>query len=276
MKIASVSDLHVESSVNRRAVAAMSSHLEALAPDVLLVLGDLCNGIHDVGNVLAGFDKIGKRRIYVPGNHELWSGDGDARATYYRTLPEIAAQAGFEMPIDAPVVVDHVACVGTMGWYDGTFADPSVDAARLAEKEFEGRSLLDRYRVRWRSGSGSTLGDCEIADMLLADLRDQLAAVPEACGTIIGAVHVVPHPTLLGPRWERDAAMRYFRAFQGSSRLGDALASDPRVRHVFAGHNHERIYARAGGISWHLAPLGNLRPGDAFDPSRHVAVVDVD
>lgn len=276
MKIASVSDLHVESAVNRRAVSAMASHLEALAPDVLLVLGDLCNGFHEVGTILDRFGSIGKRRIYVPGNHELWSADGDARATYYRVLPDVAVRSGFEMPIDGPVVVDRTAFVGTMGWYDGTFAHAEFDAAQLGAKEFEGRTLLDRHRVRWVSGSGAPLGDSEVADMLLADLRDQLAAVPETCRTIIGALHVVPHPALLGPRWERDASMRYFRAFQGSSKLGELLASDARVRHVFAGHNHERIDAHVGGVLWHLAPLGNLKPGETFDAERHVAVVDVD
>jgi hypothetical protein len=70
--------------------------------------------------------------------------------------------------------------------------------------------------------------------------------------------------------------MRYFRAFQGSSKLGELLASDARVRHVFAGHNHERIDAHVGGVLWHLAPLGNLKPGETFDAERHVAVVDVD
>lgn len=275
MKIAAISDLHVESAANRRAVSAMATFLRELRPDVLLVLGDVCNGPYEVGAVLARFADIGRRRLYIPGNHELWCADQDARTLYYRTLPEMAVREGFDFPLDAPIMVDGVAFVGTMGWYDGSFGHPSHDRSTLSAKSFGGRALLDARHVRW-IGADGPLADADVTSLLCDDLEDQLRAVPTECTTIIGATHMIPHAGLLGPRWDRDAGMRYFRAFQGAERLGDVLSADSRVRHVVAGHNHERLSVVASGTHWHLAPLGNLRGEEAFDPDLHTTVVDVD
>jgi 3',5'-cyclic AMP phosphodiesterase CpdA len=102
MQLLALSDLHVEHRPNREGLEALAPH-----PDDWLILGG------DVSDSLAGLawalDVLGSkfaRLLWVPGNHELWSGAApdDARGVArYRQLLDVCRARGVLTPEDAYV-----------------------------------------------------------------------------------------------------------------------------------------------------------------------------
>ena len=82
MRVAFTSDLHVEH--HPEVVALVAQRVEALAPDVFVLAGDISHDLAVVEETLRAF--AGRRTLFVPGNHELWA--GDSRVRY---LDELAA-----------------------------------------------------------------------------------------------------------------------------------------------------------------------------------------
>jgi hypothetical protein len=75
MKLYAISDLHVEQPLNRQWIDALPSR--ARAQDVLLVAGDVGCRCDQVMRALDTLRSRYARVVFVPGNHELWHGDGE-------------------------------------------------------------------------------------------------------------------------------------------------------------------------------------------------------
>jgi hypothetical protein len=160
-----------------------------------------------------------------------------------------------------------VAIVGSVGWYDYSFApaglgiprrfyqhkvSPGV-AARFEEYAFllqgeddvgpEAKELV----ARWNDGRFVKLGrdDDAFLEELLAQLRAQLQLL-EGVRTIVAAVHHLPFRELLPPpgggQWD------FAKAYLGSERIGRLLLEFPNVHHVLCGHSHFPAEAQVGHV----------------------------
>jgi Icc-related predicted phosphoesterase len=100
--------------------------------------------------------------------------------------------------------------------------------------------------VRWNDGKHIKLGRSDEAFLneRIARLRQSLTSV--TAPKVVAAVHHVPFAELLPPR--RSPALDFARAYFGSPRLGEALATDPRVTHVLCGHTHSTADVHVGRI----------------------------
>lgn len=103
MRIAFTSDLHAD--VGARNAAALpwaARAAAALAPDVFVLAGDAANDLAALDRTLAAFEALPARKLFVPGNHDLWIESNkslrrgqDSWHKYVRAIPDVCARRGF-------------------------------------------------------------------------------------------------------------------------------------------------------------------------------------
>jgi 3',5'-cyclic AMP phosphodiesterase CpdA len=223
--------------------------------DVLLLAGD--SGVADgdiLEQCLSRFTFTGPK-LFVAGNHELWSGRPDTYAIFTEELPRRVRAMGWQWLETDPFVAQDVAIVGTVGWYDYSFAQRSLGipdrfyASKIspgAARHIGGYESLFGDDVspealdvvaRWNDGKFVKLGrsDEDFLDECLARLNAACEANRTA-RQIVAAVHHLPFRQLLPPpksnQWD------FAKAYLGSERLGQALLKYPNVSTVFCGHSH--------------------------------------
>jgi hypothetical protein len=283
MRIFAAADLHDNVRRSRQPNDRLLDELGAAQPtadDVLVLVGDIAGAqTKGLTDCLRRFDAFPGRRLFVPGNHDLWlppdaTADDASLHRYRHELPALIEPCGFELLDHQPVVVGGVGLVGSVGWYDYAFLDKSLGvplpfyerkiapgaaeyyggyedllaahAEELSERQMDiGARWMDGWRVRLG------MSDAAFLDMLLATLERQLADLAGRCDRIAAFIHHVPFAELLPPK-HRDHPLpdrfRFAMAYMGSPRIGEVLAACPAVRWVVCGHSHWPRHERIGKI----------------------------
>jgi hypothetical protein len=168
-------------------------------------------------------------------------------------------------------LIDGVAFVGNVGWYDLSYRRPHLGiperfyrakvspgaAAVLPEH----RDLLSdehaerpskramEIRCRWRDGTRVRWRwtDEQFLERCLERLERDLTAVEADARAIVAVSHFVPFAELVADdgRDKYDFAAAYL----GSPRLGEVLLRHPKVTHAFCGHSHRAGRVQAGGLT---------------------------
>jgi predicted phosphohydrolase len=255
VKIAVTADLHWGiNAAGDAATRLLVGELSADPPDLLVLAGDV-GAADDFEPCLALFDGLACRKALVPGNHDIWVEADDARgsslAVYHHHLPAASAAHGFHYLDHGPLVLPDagVALVGSMNWYDYSWADPAALARafpdwqdRLRTKRFTRGRHNDARFVRW------AYDDPGFTAAAVAAFERQLREAEAAAGRVIAVTH---HPPFRGLNFPRngpagpDALL--WDAFAGNQALEDLLARHAdRVAWAFCGHTHR---ARAGTLA---------------------------
>ncbi|MGC4032579.1 MAG: metallophosphoesterase [Tepidisphaeraceae bacterium] len=265
MKLVVTADLHFNHARGREAALKAADEISRTPGDALLVIGDTAVGDgHSLEESLAAIHFDGPK-LFLAGNHELWTGRGDSYSLFTDELPRRVRNAGWHWLEDEPAVFGDTAVVGSIGWYDYSFAEEDLGIPRrfyeakvspgAAERLAEFHHLLGEdvpsetldIVVRWNDAKHIKLGrsDAEFLEERLARLRASLAAVSTA-SRVIAAVHHVPFRELLPRRV--NANLDFVRAYLGSPKLGEALLADTRVSHVLCGHSHSHADVKIGHL----------------------------
>lgn len=183
------------------------------------------------------------RRLALCGNHDLWTQDGDSLAIYRERFPAWAAAGGFEYLEGSPVVIGNVGIVGTVGWYDYSFRDKSLDISEhFYEKKFHPKL------ARWNDGQfvRMAMSDHEFNKVVLDGLDASIRAIYEQVEVIVAVTHVLAFDCMIihksSPSWD------FCSAFMGSRALGELLLRYPKVRYHFCGHAHQPSRHTVGHI----------------------------
>lgn len=261
MKILITADLHYDITRSRRPARRLARRICAEGGDALVLVGDTAGSeLAPMEEALDLFGRFAGRKLMVPGNHCLWCRPGESSVDRYeRILPDLVAAHGFSVLDHSPVILGRVGLVGSIGWYDYSFADESLKIpeafyrAKVAPgaamqlggydellEEHRGR-LADRARLvysRWMDGMRVRLGmsDEAFCDLLAERLGEQLRQLSEQVDRIIVFLHHLPFVQLV-PR-NRPDRFAFAAAFLGSGRFGEVLLEFPKVTHVFCGHSH--------------------------------------
>jgi Icc-related predicted phosphoesterase len=268
MRLLATADLHFNHPRSRPLAEGLIDEMNRAGGDVLLLVGDTAVADGDaLEQALTRFRFPGPR-LFVAGNHELWTNGGDSHALYARELPRRVRDLGWQWLETDPFRAGDVAVVGSVGWYDYSFAPPSLGIPRRfyehkispgAARHLGGYAeLLDEARgdlsagvleimARWNDGNFVKLhrSDEQFLDELLTRLDAQLAAVADA-RRVVAAVHHLPFHQLLPP--SRSAQWDFARAFLGSERIGQVLLNHRNVLDVLCGHSHFAAEATVGHI----------------------------
>ena len=223
---------------------ALAERVCASDADVLLLAGDVGSGvIDDFPRCLALFSGFAGTRLLVPGNHDLWTNDGDSEEIYRETLPALSAEAGFHMLDTGPFVTGRTAFIGNIGWYDYSFRDLAL-GFDIADYRRKYRRGVGRYNdgvfVQWGRD------DAEFTEICLARLREDYERVAGRVDRCVVLLHHLPFAELL---YESDnPSHRFCLAFMGSERFGELLTEMPKARLCVSGHRHGRAVCRKGGL----------------------------
>jgi 3',5'-cyclic AMP phosphodiesterase CpdA len=247
LRLAVTADLHygARHPTGNRATFDLVASLSEQTPDLLILAGDIGAG-DDFDRCLALFDHLECRKALVPGNHDVWVRQFDARGdsldVYDRHLPAVAKAHGFVyLDHDSMVFPDSgLAVVGTMNWYDYTW---DTDLLREAAPDWEERLRTKRFTrgmhndanfVRW------PLTDLTFTDRVVAKLTADLEAALARVEKVVVVAHHPPLRGLLYPADEPpplDALL--WRAFSGNTRVEALLTAHAgRIPLVFCGHTH--------------------------------------
>jgi hypothetical protein len=274
MRILITADLHYDVARSRYWTEDLARRACAAGGDALVLVGDTAGAVHEtLRDCLGLFAGFTGRKFLVPGNHCLWCLDGeDSLERYNRTIPAIAAEAGFAVLDQSPAVLGDVGLVGSIGWYDYSYRHASLDfpiefyqakvtpaaAERLAEHKplwdaFGGQVQERHFNVaaRWMDGVRVRMAmtDAEFLDYVVARLGEQLRALSAdaAVRQVIAFVHHLPFRELVPP--DRPPRFAFAAAYMGSDKIGRAIAECPKVTHVYCGHSHWPGKAQVGRIN---------------------------
>ena len=253
MKLLAISDLHLGYEVNRQALAALPPHPE----DWLILGGDVCENLALFTAVLEQLRPLFAELLWVPGNHELWSREGEAGGeAKYQALVAACRQHGVHSPED-PFV--RWSGDGPQTWlaplfvlYDYSFAPDgfSPDEAKAWALEHGIVCADERYlrpdphpsREAWCAAR-------------LSYSQRRLAEIPALASTVLINHFPLRQDLAILPRVPR------FSPWCGTRKTEDWHLRY-RARAVVQGHLHIRGTNQRDGVPFHEVSFGYPRDWD--------------
>ncbi len=231
MKIAVISDLHIDINEKFPVIDCLASYLKKHRADVLLVAGDICENAVYVKEAMEELEKqSGSRVLYVPGNHDMWS----------EHLEEVSTDEIYQIYKEDPrCLCDHpivlkgengpFVVIGDIGWYDYSFASKEYGFEELETMEHEGRIWQDRLKNQW------TVDNKGCLEQMLNHLEKQLKEYIDYPAVVV--THMLPIKEFCVP--EEREMWKFFNAFLGSEEL-EKLYNQYHVAYAVCGHVHYR------------------------------------
>lgn len=272
MKIAFISDLHVDSSPRCFSLLeSLVGNLAALRPDVFIIAGDIAASTVLFEKALQYFSGLPCSKLLVPGNHDIWIDSADtlkrgihSGVKYAEILPAICEKHGFIFLGAIPRVIDGIGFAGSIGWYDYSLRNKNYDdtfspAAYRTKRYRDKFTWSDLNYAHWKDSDGKrSKSDEEVAAEMEAALQGQLAALErQGIMKTVVVTHHVPfremifYPNLL--------PFDFFSAYMGSEGLGSVIAASPAVSLVICGHSHIKSSVTINGLTAIKSPLGYYR-----------------
>ncbi|OLS23649.1 MAG: 3',5'-cyclic adenosine monophosphate phosphodiesterase CpdA [Candidatus Heimdallarchaeota archaeon LC_2] len=277
MKLVMFSDPHIDIQEKRgypKFLVQLNEYLESIEPDIILVTGDIAGSTSYIQKFLEGIFTSAKKKIYCPGNHDIWvnSKAHDASWTkYYQILPQLSTELGWHYLPNQPLIVNNVAFVGTMGWYDYSTRNPIWDD-KISILEYSskynkssGAIWMDREYAKFGDHNDNVVAD-HFANELIEDLQsisDNLIEMNWDSGnssieelnkynklkklkklesknvdTVVIGTHMVPFVDFV--KFTGNLDWDFFSAFIGNTKLGRIIKSiNNELRRISVfGHTH--------------------------------------
>src|ERR1700722_406638 len=118
MRLLVTADLHYNHARSRPSADAVIDEMDKTPHDGILLVGDTAILDGDtLEQCLARFSGAGPK-LFVPGNHELWTAGPNSLGPLSRELPDRVRAAGWHWLAGSPMVFGDWAVVGNIGWYD--------------------------------------------------------------------------------------------------------------------------------------------------------------
>lgn len=230
--------------------------------DLIVLAGDVARP----AAAMAWATALGRRALYVPGNHEFYGGTLDGTVAELRRLSE-----GSDVSVlyNDAVVIDGVRFLGATLWTDFRLFDDT--GQRDVAMEAGLRFTRDFSRIRLREGDdalftpshSSQLFD-DHADWLAARLREPFD------GPTVVITHHAPSPGSIHPRFEGSLINACFAS------NAEHLLNGARAALWIHGHMHDSFDYTVNGTRVVCNPRGYVKNGEIenalFDPAFTVEI----
>lgn len=217
MRVFALSDVHVDFDANAQWVESLSR--EEYRQDVLILAGDVSDSLPRLQRCLEAFAERFARVFFVPGNHDLWVVRDQLPGNSLDKFDRVQAMArNCGATVDAEIV-DGVAIVPLLGWYDGSFGQPGPELKGI---------WMDFHACRWPQGWTTA----EVADHFMG-LDPEPPQGPRA--VTISFSHFMPRLDLM-PGFIPPSRRQIYPVL-GSRRLDERIRGIGADIHVY-GHSH--------------------------------------
>jgi len=296
MRIACLSDLHVDvAPANRKILPLLVEALRHIAPDALVLCGDISPSLEELKRALACFSALSFPRFFVAGNHDLWvmpgaSEKADSFQKYVNLIPSACEEQGFINLNNRGHMIGSVGFAGVMGWFDFSFRNRDFDHMIPMEHYISGRfrnmQWNDLRFTKWNSFPGyrehmvdtnGPMNSLFLAYWMKECLRSQLfQLLQEGARQIVVATHFFPSGEMM--RYTGDLLDDFVCAYLGSAMLEELAADFPQIAVWLCGHIHRKIQKSREHMRLFTGPVGYLRSceSDLADlASRSIAVLEL-
>jgi len=251
MRLAVTSDLHWGlSPAGDAATLELVRRVEELAPDAFAVAGDVGEGESFV-RCLELFARLRCPRLVVPGNHDLWTRDPEASSheRYRQGLPREASTAGFHYLDRHPVTSTDgsIGIVGSINWYDYSFADPVVEREHPEAPEMYRAKLFPNGQHNDGRFVRLSMSDAEFTGEVVSRFKAHVTELPASVEQVIAIQHHPPVRELFYPTPLTSTYQLFWLAYTGNRRMQEAVLAEPRVKTVICGHTHAACEADVQG-----------------------------
>jgi predicted phosphodiesterase len=222
--------------------------------DVVIIAGDICQGISRGANWIAEQGLNAKPVIYVPGNHEYYGFDFEAERTTGRAA---AAELRNIHVLDRDTItIDGIAFLGATLWTDYRLFGEGSEAAAMLKAE---QSMSDHRAIRYRDRRWMAADALAQHELSRRWLEDQLE-IPGANSVVV--THAAPSFNSIAARYQHELLSAAF-----ASNLDDLIARCTRL--WVHGHTHIGCDYRHGACRVVNNPRGYCIAGEeeGFIPS---------
>ncbi len=242
MRLAVTADLHWgHHPRGDEATRELGRKVAELQPDAFAIAGDVGTG-DEFAWCLEALQGVAPLCWVLPGNHDLWTDDASPASLelYEERLPRMAAECGYQY-LDLQPYVDpsgRLAVLGSMNWYDYSFADPTLELEYPQAVEMYREKLFPRGRHN--DGRFVHLGmtDWAFTGRIVERFRRQLSELPASVEQVITLQHHPPVRPLFYPSALRTPEQLFWLAYTGNRRMQRTILDDPRIQWVVCGHTH--------------------------------------
>ncbi|MBI2077567.1 MAG: metallophosphoesterase [Euryarchaeota archaeon] len=258
MRLLVLSDLHVDYPQNMQRARSIADAFLREDAEALVIAGDVSHKPDQIEAALRLFDGFGGPRLFVPGNHDVWVVRGPPEDSWQKLdlVDDVCRRSGFHNLERRNATVGPFTFVGTMGWYDYSFASPALALREqdYARKTWHDLTYMDAKYAKWGEP------DADVAAWFTAAVRKRLHA---AEGPVVFVSHHVPLEELVLRRGH--ASWDFFNAYMGSRELEHVVRTAGVSRFVF-GHTHRPVTFIGPQRFVINNPLGY--PREALNPVR--------
>ena len=277
-KILITADIHY-GITRREQFAELQNAILADQPDVVLVAGDIGEGLQNIQDCLRGLQCLACPVGIIAGNHDLWLRDYEVRDSAQLmevVLPELVRDHKLHWLETDVLKIGNLAIIGTVGWYDYSHRIFSNESADFTAVNYQRVKLLfnnDAKYVYWADNRT----DVDFSNSLGDALEVRLAKLESDPG--VSEVLVITHvpafiEQMVSLPGDHPIAASYF----GNMTLGNRLLKYPKVRTVVSGHTHREVPVQTiqeGGREMTIATVGSDYHAPKFisvtiDEKRHI------
>ena len=178
--------------------------------------------------------------LVIPGNHDIYVLPDEVskginsllKVSMFNSLVE---KLGCVAPMKKPYIVGSTAFVGSIGWYDYSFAP---DYLGLSLEDFRTKAFglyvwADKDYVRL------PFSDEEFTLHLLNMFEEHIKKIYNSVEKIVAVLHHLPFRKLV--KYELRPEWGYFSAFMGSEAFGHVIKKYSKVKLVLYGHSHDGV-----------------------------------
>ena len=245
MRVCCLGDIHYHGV--RRDLERLARNIEGMCfeADVVVIVGDITSSgrLEYSEEVLSVVKEVVDPAplLVIPGNHDIYLSEHE-RASGINSLlklsmfNELAERLGCIALMKKPYIIDGVGFVGSIGWYDYSFAPEwlnfPLDAYR--EKSFGLYIWADREFIKL------PMSDEDFTLMLLNKFEEDIKSIYSNVEKIVAVLHHLPFRKLvkyrLEPSWD------FFSAYMGSENFGYIIKKySDKVELTLFGHQHDGV-----------------------------------
>ncbi len=244
MRVCCFGDLHYYGVWRDLERLARNVESECFEADVVVIVGDITasGDLTQLEEVLGMVKEVVEPIpiLVVPGNHDIYVTADEVSRGINSLLKlslfnELVERLGCVALMRKPFIIHDVGFVGSMGWYDYSFAPdwlgPGIDDFR--EKAYGFHIWADREFIKL------PFSDEEFTLRLLNTFEDHVKRIFNSVDKIVAVLHHLPFRELvyykLRPEWD------YFSTFMGSEAFGYVIRKYTKVKLVLHGHQHDGV-----------------------------------